>query len=157
MPVYQKSADNPIPFGNFSYLPDQVHISLGETLGRAKEGLLALSVAVGLDVLKTMMEAEVTAIVGPKGKHNPNRKANRHGNEQGSVVLGSRKVSITRPRVRTVEGKEVRLETYEAFQDERFITETVFERILYGLAIRQYNHGLKTHRRRDFLLRHLQE
>lgn len=104
-----------------------------------------------------MMEAEVTAIAGPKGKHNPNRKANRHGNEQGSVVLGGRKVSITRPRVRTVEGKEVRLETYEAFQDERFITETVFERILYGLAIRQYNHGLKTHRRRDFLLRHLQE
>lgn len=70
------------------WLPQQVQVTLHALMGAAKEGLLALAVAVGLDVLRSMMEAEVTAIVGPKGKHNPNRKAFRHGAEEGRVVLG---------------------------------------------------------------------
>lgn len=73
MPVYHKSTENPISFGDFPNLPDHVQVSLRETIGRAKDGLLALSVAVGLDALKAMMEAEVTEIAGPKGKHNLER------------------------------------------------------------------------------------
>ena len=114
-----------------------------DAIARAKDGLLALSVAVGLDVLRGMMEAEVAEIAGPKGKHNPNRQAVRHGSEKGSVVLGGRKVAIRRPRARTMEGREVRLKTYEAFQDESLITQSVLERILYGLSVRHYRHGLE--------------
>jgi hypothetical protein len=80
-----------------------------DAIARANDGLLALSVAVGLDVLRGMMEAKVAEIAGPKGKHNPNRQAVRHGSEKGSVVLGGRKAAIRRPRVRTMEGREVRL------------------------------------------------
>ena len=43
----------------------------GSWLGAAKEGLLALSVEVGLGVLGELLEAEVEEIVGPKGKHEP--------------------------------------------------------------------------------------
>jgi putative transposase len=70
------------------WLPEQVQVSLEGHMGTAKEGLLALAVAVGLDVLRSMMEAEVTAVVGPKGKYNGNRKAFRHSTEEGRVVLG---------------------------------------------------------------------
>ena len=48
--------------------------ALGELAGAAKEGLLALSVGVGLGVLHEVMEAEVDEVVGPKGKHNPERR-----------------------------------------------------------------------------------
>jgi hypothetical protein len=44
------------------------------------------------------MEAEVTEIVGPKGKHNPERTAKRHGHERGSMTLGGRRVEVSRPR-----------------------------------------------------------
>jgi putative transposase len=64
-----------IEVGEQPWLPQQVQVSLHEVMGAAKEGLLALAVAVGLDVLRSMVEAEVTAVVGPKGKHNPNRQA----------------------------------------------------------------------------------
>jgi hypothetical protein len=37
----------------------------------AREGLLALSVGVGLGVLAELMEEEVDEVVGPKGRHNP--------------------------------------------------------------------------------------
>ncbi|NHM26255.1 IS256 family transposase [Desulfofundulus sp. TPOSR] len=143
MPVYHKKAKNPISPDSFSNLPDHVQVSLREAIGSAKDGLLALSITVGLNVLKAMMEAEVAEIVGPKGKHNPNRQAVRHGSEKGSVVPGGRKVAVRRPRVRTTDGREVRLNTYEAFQDERFITESVLERMICGLSTRNYEHGLE--------------
>ena len=129
--------------GKQQWLPLQVQVSLHDLMGAAKEGLLALAVAVGLDVLRSMMEAEVTAIVGPKGKHNPNRKAFRHGTEEGRVVLGGRKVPIQRPRVRTKDGQEVRLSSYEAFQDEQLLTQAALERMLHGLSTRRYHHGLE--------------
>jgi hypothetical protein len=50
-------------------LSERVREALGELAGAAKEGLLALSVGVGLGVLHELMEAEVDEVVGPKGRH----------------------------------------------------------------------------------------
>ena len=69
-------------------LPERVQEALGQLVGAAKEGLLALSVEVGLGVLRELLEAEVEGIVGPKGRHNPDRTAVRHGHEDGEVTLG---------------------------------------------------------------------
>ncbi|MGB9888024.1 MAG: IS256 family transposase, partial [Moorellales bacterium] len=124
-------------------MPERVEVALGGLLGAAKEGLLAFSVAVGLEVLRAMMEAEVTELVGPRGKHLSERWAWRHGSERGSVVLGGRKTAVRRPRVRTKDGREVRLKTYEAFQDESLFTQACFERLLYGLSCRNYQVGLE--------------
>ena len=82
-------------------LPESVQEALGELAGAAKEGLLALSVGVGLGVLHELMEAEVDEVVGPKGKHDPDRTAVRHGHEGGEVTLGGRRVPVSRPRART--------------------------------------------------------
>jgi hypothetical protein len=51
-----------------SPLPPRIQEALGELVGAAKEGLLALSVGVGLGVVHELMEAEVDEVVGPKGK-----------------------------------------------------------------------------------------
>jgi hypothetical protein len=81
-----------------SALPAQIQEALGELVGAAREGLLALSVGVGLGVVHELMELEVTEVVGAKGKHNPDRTANRHGHEDGSMTLGGRRVPVRRPR-----------------------------------------------------------
>ena len=70
-------------------LPEQVTIALGELAGAAREGLLALAVGTGLQVMTQLMEADVTAMCGPKGKHDPTRETVRHGSEAGSVTLGA--------------------------------------------------------------------
>ena len=51
-----------------------------------REGLLAASVAVGLEVMDELMAAEVTELVGPRGKHQEARTATRHGTERGRVT-----------------------------------------------------------------------
>jgi hypothetical protein len=43
-------------------------------------------------------------VVGPKGKHDPERAAERNGSAPGSVVLGSRTVPVRRPRAVRTDG-----------------------------------------------------
>src|SRR5947209_13156518 len=94
-------------------LPARVQEALGQLVGAAREGLLALSVGVGLGVLGELLEEEVDYVVGPKGKHDADRTAVRHGHEDGEVTLGGRRVAVERPRVRSADGEtEVPLATY---------------------------------------------
>jgi putative transposase len=61
-------------------------------------------------VLHELIEAEVDEVVGPKGKHLPDRSAVRHGHEDGEVTLGGRRVPVSRPRARSADGeREVEL------------------------------------------------
>ena len=104
-------------------LPARVQEALGELVGAAKEGLLALSVGVGLGVLAELMEEEVDEVVGPKGRHDVDRSAVRHGREDGSVTLGGRRVAVKRPRARSADGsEEVPLATYAHFADRDALT-----------------------------------
>ena len=120
-------------------LPERVQEALGQLVGAAKEGLLALSVGVGLGVLSELMEEEVDDVVGPKGKHNPERVAVRHGHEGGEVTLGGRRLEVKRPRVRSADGEaEVPLATYQHFADRDPLARVVLERMLAGVSTRRY-------------------
>ena len=120
-------------------LPARVQEALGELAAAAREGLLALSVGVGLGVLAELMEEEVVGVVGAKGKHDRERVAVRHGHEVGAVTLGGRRVVVERPRIRSADGSsELSLATYRHFADRDPLTRVVFERMLAGVSTRRY-------------------
>ncbi len=121
-----------------SPLPAEIQEALGELVGAAREGLLALSVGVGLRVVHELMEAEVDEVVGPKGKWNSERAASRHGHEDGSMTLGGRRVPVSRPRARTVDGKELPVATYEYFADRDPLQRAVMDRMLAGVSTRKF-------------------
>jgi putative transposase len=120
-------------------LPPQIQEALGELVGAAREGLLALSVGVGLGVVHELMQAEVDDVVGPKSKHNRDRIAKRHGHENGSLTLGGRRVQVRRPRMRTADDThELPLATYEYFADRDPLTRAVMDRMLAGVSTRNF-------------------
>jgi transposase-like protein len=119
-------------------LPASVQAALGELVNAAKDGLLALSVGVGLGVLGTLMEEEVSEVVGPKGRHDRDRSAVRHGSTGGEVTLGGRRVAVPRPRVRSVDGEEIELATYAHFADRDPLTRVVLEQMLAGVSTRRF-------------------
>jgi putative transposase len=122
-----------------SPLPAQIQQALGELVGAAREGLLALSVGVGLGVVHELMELEVEEVVGPKGKHNPDRVAKRHGHEDGSMTLGGRRVAVRRPRIRSADDeRELEVATYECFADRDPLTRAVMNRMLAGVSTRKF-------------------
>src|SRR4051794_10374464 len=112
---------------------------MGDLAGAAKEGLLALSVGVGLGVLHELMEAELDEVVGPKGKHNVDRAAVRHGHENGEVTLGGRRVPVSRPRARSAGGdREIELEPYALFPRGGHFAHVMLEGTLAGVSTRRY-------------------
>jgi Transposase, Mutator family len=122
-----------------SPLPAQLQEALGELVGAAREGLLALSVGVGLGVVHELMELEVDEVVGPKGKHDPDRTAKRHGHEAGSMTLGGRRVRVRRPRMRTADDeRELPVRAYEYLADRDPLTRAVMDRMLAGVSTRKF-------------------
>jgi putative transposase len=125
-------------------VPDEVTVALAEIAESAKEGLLALAVGAGLQVMQTLMEESVVALAGSKSKHDPDRVAVRHGHEQGSVTLGGRRVPVQRPRVRAADGSgELPVAAYELFSGTELLGRLALERMLGGLSTRRYPVGLE--------------
>jgi putative transposase len=125
-------------------LPDRVTIALAELAGAAREGLLALAVGTGLGVLHSLLDTDVERLAGPKGRHNPDRGAVRHGTQPGKVTLGGRRVRVDRPRVRTADGAaELPLPTWQAFAATELLDQLTLERMLAKLSTRRYHAGLE--------------
>jgi transposase-like protein len=125
-------------------LPERVTLVVAELASAAREGLLALAVGTGLQVLQAMLAEDVARLVGPKGRHNPDRTAVRHGSEPGQVTLGGRRVRVRRPRVRSADGTgEVAVATYQAFTSTELLGHLALERMLAKLSTRRYPAGLE--------------
>ena len=121
---HRRAQPDPVP-GQVA-VPEQVIVSMAEIAESAKEGLLALAVGTGLQVMAAMFGEDAERLCGPGGKHNPSRAGYRHGSEAGSVTLGGRRVPATRPRVRAADGSgELRLPSYDLFSS----TEILLERL----------------------------
>lgn len=124
-------------------LPEQVQISLAEIATSAHRGLLAFSVAVGFQVLDALMDEDVNRAAGEKGKWNPKRSATRHGKGASSIAVGGRKVAMERPRVRSVDGEEISLPTWEFFRGHDLLKEMAFDRMITGVSTRNYDSTLE--------------
>jgi transposase-like protein len=133
-------------------LPDRLAGKVSEQLelfaSTMRQGLLAASVAIGLDVMGELVEAEVTEIAGPKGRHDRNRAAYRHGTEDGKVTLGGRRIPVRRPRVRTVadddgDEHEVHLDSYDTFASVDLLADRMVASMLAGLSGRRYERTLE--------------
>lgn len=110
MKVYQENENS---------VNGSIEIINGEFLyEKARNGLMVLSMSLGIEVMRMMLEEDVARYAGPKGKHKtPNRTGYRHGSDKTTVVMGGKKVRVDRPRVRATDGSgELPLETLEIFQ-----------------------------------------
>ena len=122
----------------------RVQVALDDIAASAREGLLAVAVGAGLQVMQALMEDDVTAVCGPKGRHDPDRTATRWGHEPGSASLGGRRVPVSRPRMRATDGSgELPVPSYEEFTGTEVMGRMALERMLAGLSTRHYPVGLE--------------
>jgi len=130
--------------GSDLVVPERVSVAMAEIAQSAGEGLLAVAVSAGLQVMAALMAESVTALAGPRGRHDADRIAVRHGSGPGSVTLGGRRVPVRRPRVRAVDGSgELPVPAYEVFAGTEVLGAMAMERMLAGLSTRRYPAGLE--------------
>ena len=125
-------------------MPASVTLAMAELADSVREGLLALAVGAGLQVMQVLMAEDVAGLCGPKGRHDLGRAAVRHGSEAGSVTLGGRRVGVRRPRVRATDGSgELAVASYEAFASTELLDALALEKMMAKLSTRRYRAGLE--------------
>lgn len=119
-------------------------VGVGGVLVRAGEALRELVMAAGLAVFEAMLEEDREALCGPAGTwQGAQRTAYRYGHDRGRVVLGGRKVKLSRPRVRSVDGAEMALPSWVAMRQEDPLHERAFEQMVVGVSTRKYLRSLE--------------
>jgi len=112
----------------------QLDLPMLEIILQSKAEVEALSAQAGLKIIHHFLEEEIQQRCGPRGQ----QSAYRHGQQPGYVVFAGRKVSITKPRLRAKAGKELRLRSYEAFQQDGRMQRAVARKLTHQVSTRNY-------------------
>jgi putative transposase len=121
----------------------QMVLPMAEMVGWLRKGVGELVRQAGLQLIQLLMEEEVKQLVGERSRQSPERAANRWGTERGYCVVMGQKVPVERPRVRSIEDREIRLGSYEMFHRGEPLTETVWEKLMLGLTTRKYGEAVR--------------
>jgi transposase-like protein len=97
----------------------------------------------GLTAVLELFGAEAAAVAGPKGRKQRDRKANHWGATPTELVLGGRKVTIPRPRLRSVGGGEVELPSVRRFRLTDPLSQRMVNQMLLGVSTRRYERSLE--------------
>jgi transposase-like protein len=114
-------------------------VEVWEELQPAVEHLAGLA---GLQIIRAVIEDEVTRRVGPRHQPDPGSSCLRWGQQPGYVVFAGQKVAVDRPRVRTRQGEEVPLDSYARLQHDGRRQRAVREGIVAGLTSRNYHRAV---------------
>lgn len=121
----------------------ELPVSLAEVVQGVGEEIEQLAGQAGLLIMRQVMEAEIAARVGPKGRHDPERAAYRWGAQRGYAVLAGRKVRLKRPRVRDAEGREIALDSYARFQSPPRRQKSIVKQLIHGVSTRKYERAIE--------------
>jgi len=116
----------------------QMVLPMSPLLSQVAGAIEETAAQAGLLMMKALIDEEVEQIAGERYGHQADRQATRWGHDEGHVVFCGRKVAMPRPRVRSVEGREVPLQRYQAFARPQRMEEAVSQRILRRVSTRDY-------------------
>ena len=116
----------------------QMMLPMSPLLAEVAGAIEQTATQAGLLMMKALIDEEVEQIAGVRYGHQADRQATRWGHDEGHVIYCGRKVALPRPRVRSVEGREVPLQRYQAFAHPQRMEESVSQRILRRVSTRDY-------------------
>lgn len=116
----------------------QYSLPIAGVLRDVKSAFFGLCISAGKAVLAAMMETERTALCGPKGVPSAQRHAYRGGHTQSSVVLGGRRIQISRPRARALGAAELSLPTFTWATQADPLNAATMAAVAAGVSTRRY-------------------
>jgi transposase-like protein len=109
----------------------------------ARETLYDTVVHAGMGVLAAMLEEDRTRLCGPRYQHDRGRRATRAGSTEGELAFAGRRIRVRRPRVRSCDGEELPLPSWEHFADADPLTPRAVEQMVLGVSTRNYERSLE--------------
>ena len=118
----------------------QLQLPLSELI---RQTLLETVITSGTIQAIEMLRSQQEALCGPRYKQVADRKAHRHGSTAGSLVMGGRRVTLPRPRVRSVAGREVELPAWTQWSREDPLEQRALQQMILGVSTRGYSDSLE--------------
>jgi putative transposase len=118
----------------------QWHLALGRM---AEESLWDAVVLSGVEFALEQLEAERTMLCGARYAHLAERQALRAGHAKSSLSLGGRRAELERPRVRSKDGHELSLPSWEAWSARDPLERRAVEQMILGVSSRRYARSLE--------------
>jgi putative transposase len=111
--------------------------------GLVREALHETVIRAGLACVDEVLEAERVALCGVRYEHLAERQALRAGHVASSLVLGGRRVAMSRPRVRSVDGRELGLPSWREWSARDPLEQRAMEQMVLGVSTRRYARSLE--------------
>jgi transposase-like protein len=111
--------------------------------GLVREALYETVIAAGLACVDQVLEAERSGLCGARYQHLSGRQSLRAGHVASSLVLGGRRVAVSRPRARSVDGHELSLPSWREWSTRDPLTERAVEQMVLGVSTRRYARSLE--------------
>ena len=124
----------------------QLALPLAEVMQMVQDGCGQLLREAGLRLMMLVMEEEAERLIGPRHQQDEQRRGYRWGNEAGYCVVDGQKVPIERIRLRSKDGRELPLGSYQLFQRSAPLEDGVWWQMMRGLTTRNYGAVTKTFR-----------
>ena len=121
----------------------QVPLPMLDVLANAHNAFFDLCVDVGQQVFSALMEQDREGLCGPKGQHDPKRRASRAGSTVSDITLGGRRIAIRRLRARSREGAELALPSFAFASDRDPLDRHTMGAIACGVSTRKYGRSLE--------------
>jgi putative transposase len=118
----------------------QWHLPLGRM---AEESLWDAVVLSGVEFALEQLEAERTMLCGARYAHLAERQALRAGHAKSSLSLGGQRAELERPRVRSTDGHELGLPSWEAWSARDPLERRAVEQMILGVSSRRYARSLE--------------
>ena len=99
--------------------------------------------ASGIEALAEMMESDTEAACGPRHARGKKRRAHRWGKAKGKIGFHGGKVEIERPRLRSFDGKELALASWEAAQSEDWLGKWAMNQMLINVSTRKFKRSVR--------------
>ena len=108
-----------------------------------RDALYDTVMVTGLACVDEVLEAERAALCGARYAHQAERQALRAGHVASSLVLGGRRVAVSRPRVRSVAGRELKLPSWREWSARDPLEARALEQMVLGVSTRRYARSLE--------------
>jgi transposase-like protein len=117
----------------------QLPLDVESLIELSRAALSSFAVEMGLKVAQCLLEDEVTQRCGPRHERAPGRRETRFGHQRGFVTIAGQKASISKPRVRRIDGGgEVELERYALLQSSEAMPQSALNHLVNGVSTRRY-------------------
>ena len=92
-----------------------------------------------IDMIYALFEEELLGLCGKRHARGRDKRYYRAGSDRGSVLAQGQKLRVRKPRVKGIEGSDIKLKSYSSLQSYDIICDKVLNYAMRGVSSRNYS------------------